>query len=91
NEIGAIFAGEQSFTTKKAETELLVNDGDTVVIGGIRKSREDKDQSGVPGLMNMFVLLMFVGASPGSTGGGVKTSTMGLMLVAGSPAAGGRL
>jgi len=56
NEIGAIFAGEQSFTTKKAETELLVNDGDTVVIGGIRKSREDKDQSGVPGLMNIPVL-----------------------------------
>ena len=56
NEIGAILNGEQSFTTKHADTELLVNDGDTVVIGGIRKSREDKDQSGVPGLMNIPVL-----------------------------------
>jgi type IV pilus assembly protein PilQ len=56
NEIGAIFAGEQSFTTKKAETELLVNNGDTVVIGGIRKDRKDNEQSGLPGLMNIPVL-----------------------------------
>lgn len=34
------------------------------------------------GVKWLFVLLMFVGASPGSTGGGVKTSTVGLMLVA---------
>jgi len=34
------------------------------------------------GMQWLFVLLMFVGASPGSTGGGVKTSTLGLMLVA---------
>jgi trk system potassium uptake protein TrkH len=29
----------------------------------------------------LFVALMFVGASPGGTGGGVKTSTVGLMFV----------
>ncbi|MBD3370117.1 Trk family potassium uptake protein [Candidatus Fermentibacteria bacterium] len=29
----------------------------------------------------LFVILMFVGASPGGTGGGVKTSTVGLMFV----------
>ena len=34
------------------------------------------------GMQWLFVLLMFVGASPGGTGGGVKTSTLGLMLVA---------
>jgi type IV pilus assembly protein PilQ len=56
NEVGAVLNGEQSFTTKEANTELLVNDGDTVIIGGIRKSREDTGQSGVPGLMNIPVL-----------------------------------
>jgi trk system potassium uptake protein TrkH len=34
------------------------------------------------GMQWLFVLLMFIGASPGSTGGGVKTSTLGLMLLA---------
>ena len=28
----------------------------------------------------LFVLLMFIGASPGSTGGGIKTTTVGLIL-----------
>ena len=56
NEIGAIYNGEQSFTTKEANTELLVNDGDTVVIGGIRKTRTDSDESGIPGLMKMPVI-----------------------------------
>ncbi|MGB2927315.1 MAG: type IV pilus secretin PilQ, partial [Desulfobacterales bacterium] len=56
NEVGAIIEGEPSFTTKEANTELLVNDGDTVIIGGIRKSRKDTGQSGVPGLMKIPVL-----------------------------------
>ena len=34
------------------------------------------------GVQWLFVMLMFIGASPGGTGGGVKTSTVGLMLVA---------
>ena len=53
NEVGAIINNELSFTTKEANTELLVNDGDTVIIGGIRKTRKDTGQSGVPGLMNI--------------------------------------
>ena len=48
NEIGAVINGETSFTTKEAVTELLVNDGDTVVIGGIRKTREDVGEAGIP-------------------------------------------
>ncbi|MBW2055651.1 MAG: type IV pilus secretin PilQ, partial [Deltaproteobacteria bacterium] len=55
-EIGAVIHNEQSFTTKEASTELLVNDGDTVIIGGIRKSRKDTGQSGIPGLKNIPVL-----------------------------------
>ena len=53
NEVGAIINNELSFTTKEANTELLVNDGETVIIGGIRKTRKDTGQSGVPGLMNI--------------------------------------
>ncbi|MBW2679924.1 MAG: type IV pilus secretin PilQ, partial [Deltaproteobacteria bacterium] len=56
NEVGAIILGDPSFTTKEANTELLVNDGDTVIIGGIRKSRKDTGQSGIPGLMRIPVL-----------------------------------
>jgi len=56
NEIGAIINNQVSFTTKEANTELLVNDGDTVIIGGIRKSRKDSGQSGIPGLMKIPVL-----------------------------------
>ncbi len=53
NEIGAIINNELSFTTKEANTELLVDDGDTVVIGGIRKTRKDTGESGVPELMKI--------------------------------------
>jgi type IV pilus assembly protein PilQ len=48
NELGAIINRETSFTTKEAYTELLVNDGDTIVIGGIRKTRKVAGESGVP-------------------------------------------
>jgi type IV pilus assembly protein PilQ len=42
--------------TNKAETELLVNDGDTIVIGGIMKRRTLKSETGFPWLMNIPVL-----------------------------------
>ena len=48
NDLGPVVNGEQSFQTKQAKTELLVNDGDTVVIGGIMKTRKDSSTSGVP-------------------------------------------
>jgi len=34
-----------------------------------------------PASLTYLMLLMFIGASPGSTGGGIKTSTFGLLLV----------
>ena len=55
-ELGAIINNETSFTTKEASTELLVDDGDTIVIGGIRKTRKDTSESGVP-LMKEIPLL----------------------------------
>ncbi|MFH1800053.1 MAG: type IV pilus secretin PilQ, partial [Candidatus Omnitrophota bacterium] len=51
-----IINNQQSFTTKEAETELLVNDGDTVVIGGIIKTTNALGESGVPGLSKIPVL-----------------------------------
>ena len=45
-----------TLATKKATTELLVDDGDTLVIGGITKSTEAADDSGVPLLSKIPVL-----------------------------------
>ena len=39
-----------------AETELIVDDGDTIVIGGIVKSTMTYDEDGIPGLMKVGVL-----------------------------------
>jgi type IV pilus assembly protein PilQ len=56
NEVGDVINNQLSFTTKEANTDLLVNDGDTVIIGGIRKTRKDASESGIPGLMKIPVL-----------------------------------
>ena len=56
NEIGAVINNQISFTTKEAYTELLVNDGDTIVIGGIRKTRKDLNEKGLPYLRKIPVL-----------------------------------
>ncbi|WP_054029325.1 type IV pilus secretin PilQ [Desulfatitalea tepidiphila] len=50
NDVAGITAGVPSVSTNEAETELLVNDGDTIVIGGIIKSSENKGQNSFPGL-----------------------------------------
>ena len=56
NEIGAVINNQISFTTKEAYTELLVDDGDTIVIGGIRKTRKDINETGLPFLRKIPVL-----------------------------------
>jgi len=48
NDLGPVVNGKQSFQKKQARTELLVNDGDTVVIGGIMKTVRNTSRSGVP-------------------------------------------
>ncbi|MDM8552591.1 type IV pilus secretin PilQ [Desulfobacterales bacterium HSG2] len=53
NDLGQVIGGRQSFNTKETKTELLVNDGDTVVIGGIIKTAERNSNSGIPGLSNI--------------------------------------
>ncbi|MEW6077688.1 MAG: type IV pilus secretin PilQ [Thermodesulfobacteriota bacterium] len=47
---------EPPLNTKEATTELLVNDGDTIVIGGIIQSTEKEGESGVPYLSKIPLL-----------------------------------
>ena len=42
--------------TNKAETQLLVNDGDTIVLGGIIKSTSNKQKNAFPGLHKVPVI-----------------------------------
>ena len=56
NDLGEVINSEQSFTTKEANTELLVNDGDTVVIGGIIKTTTRSADHGIPGLSKIPLL-----------------------------------
>ena len=49
-------ADQPALSTNEAETELLVDDGDTIVIGGIVKSSLSYAERGIPGLRNVGVL-----------------------------------
>ncbi|MCG8567499.1 MAG: type IV pilus secretin PilQ [Desulfobacterales bacterium] len=48
--------GAPTLSTNEAQTELLVNNNDTVVIGGIVKSRTNKDNKSLPFLSQVPVL-----------------------------------
>jgi len=48
NDVDAIIEGIPSIATNEVETELLVNDGDTIVIGGIMKTNRTIGESGFP-------------------------------------------
>jgi len=56
DDILSYFQGVPTINTKKAATELLVDDGDTLVIGGITKTSEKETESGVPGLSKIPIL-----------------------------------
>ncbi|UCD77601.1 MAG: type IV pilus secretin PilQ [Desulfobacterales bacterium] len=49
-------ADQPALSTNEAETELLVDDGDTIVIGGIVKSTLTYAERGIPGLRKIGVL-----------------------------------
>jgi type IV pilus assembly protein PilQ len=59
NDIDTITDGVPSLSTNEAETELLVNDGDTIVIGGIMKTRKTHVTAGFPWLSRIPVLGWF--------------------------------
>lgn len=56
NDIDSITNGVPSLSTNEAETELLVNDNDTIVIGGIVKTTDNKGVSGTPILSDIPIL-----------------------------------
>lgn len=59
NDIDSIFQGVPSLSTNEARTELLVNDGDTIVIGGIMKTRRTTGVDGFPWLSKIPLLGWF--------------------------------
>ena len=59
NDIDQITNGVPSLSTNEAETELLVNDGDTIVIGGILKTRKGQSTRGFPWLSRIPVIGWF--------------------------------
>lgn len=48
--------GNPTINSRSASTQVLVRDGDTVVIGGILKSTESDSESGVPGISKVPIL-----------------------------------
>jgi len=55
--------GSPSFTTRDAETSAVVQDGDTLAIGGIIAERKTRDRSGIPYLMDIPVFGRFFGTT----------------------------
>ncbi len=56
DDVGKLVAGVPSIDTASANTELLVNDGDTIVIGGIMKTNIIEGTVGFPGLGSIPIL-----------------------------------
>lgn len=56
NDVASLTDGVPSIATNEAQTELLVNDGDTLVIGGIIKATQTEGQSGFPMLSKIPLL-----------------------------------
>lgn len=54
--VGNIYSGVPSINTKKVETEVLVDNGGTVVIGGIYTQDESDSTQGVTGLKDIAIL-----------------------------------
>ena len=56
NDVGGITDLGPTITTKKVESELLISDGDTIVIGGIIKSNKSLTDEGFPVLQHIPVI-----------------------------------
>ncbi len=56
NDVGGVTDLGPTITTKKVESELLISDGDTIVIGGIIKSNKSMTEEGFPLLQHIPVL-----------------------------------
>jgi type IV pilus assembly protein PilQ len=56
NDIGGFVEGVPYISTKEARTELLINDNDTIVIGGIVKTSRRDGMNGLPWLSRIPIL-----------------------------------
>jgi type IV pilus assembly protein PilQ len=56
NDVIEFVNGVPVIGTNEAQTQLLVNDGDTIVIGGIIKSKSNRQKESFPGLYKIPVL-----------------------------------
>ena len=56
-----------AFNTQDAETTAVVNDGETLVIGGLIGERKSKGRSGIPYLMDIPVIGRFFGTTNDAT------------------------
>ncbi|MBU1341013.1 MAG: type IV pilus secretin PilQ [Proteobacteria bacterium] len=56
NDIDSVTNGVPSLATNEAQTELLVNNNDTIIIGGIVKTTDNKSTSGTPFLSGIPIL-----------------------------------
>ncbi len=59
--------GSPSFTTRDAETTAVVQDGETLAIGGIITERKDRERSGIPYLMNLPIVGRFFSVTTDTT------------------------
>ncbi|MCW7754468.1 type IV pilus secretin PilQ [Desulfobotulus sp. H1] len=60
-------AGNPAIITKRAETRVVLFDGQTTVIGGLNKEKESRGETGVPFLRNIPLLgHLFKGSTRGS-------------------------
>jgi type IV pilus assembly protein PilQ len=48
--------GVPTITTREANTDMLIKDGDTVVIGGLYRRTIQSNRAGIPGLSNLPVI-----------------------------------
>ena len=67
NDIDSITGGVPSLSTNEAKTELLVNDADTIVIGGILKTNVAEGETRFPLLSNIPILGWFFKSRNNST------------------------
>jgi Flp pilus assembly secretin CpaC len=59
--------GSPSFSTRDAETTAVVQDGETLAIGGIISERKSRDRKGIPYLMDLPVVGRFFATTTDST------------------------
>ena len=63
DDVASITNGVPSLSTNEADTELLINDGDTIVIGGITKATINHGKTGFPVLSSIPGLGMLFGST----------------------------